>query len=419
VRRLPAYVWTLAALFGGIAAGGASPHAFTPVAVGTRTVLSWLVRGAPFLIVGALSPAFATLVRRQLAGRFLALVLTWFVVMSIAGGLIGLFAGAVVFRLPLHEPGSALGAEAHALWEVGFRGHASTGGLAVAASVAIGGMGAFADPVYALLRQVERGLVRVGALMGLLMAPLVLALGVMLGVEFGARVGMSHYGLMVLWSATLAAIWWLFYGALVLPLAGRVALHQQLVWEYVVPTALFAASTCSSLATIPVNMANLKRIGVREEVTDCVVPIGAIVHKGASAMQYMAYGPLIAGAIFGLRLDWLHLGVALPFVVIYSMAAPGVPGAMGLSLWTGVLYAALLGLDDPLRTTFVGTWVALTGGVPDMFRSSGNATADGFSAIVFSNNFDRLTATGARPPSSRGRADAVPGPDDRGASRRR
>jgi hypothetical protein len=404
VRRLPAYVWTLTALLGGIAAGGAAPHAFTPVAVGTRTVLSWLVRGAPFLIVGALSPALATLVRRQLAGRFLALVLTWFVVMSIAGGLLGLFAGALVFRLPIHEPGSALGAEVHALWEVGFRGHASTGGLAVAASVVIGGIGAFARPVYALLRQVERGVVRAGALMGLLMAPLVLALGVMLGVEFGARVGMSHYGLMVLWSATLAAIWWLFYGALVLPLAGRVVLHKQLVREYVVPTALFAASTCSSLATIPVNMANLKRI--------------AIVHKGASAMQYMAYGPLIAGAIFGLRLDWLHLGVALPFVVIYSMAAPGVPGAMGLSLWTGVLYAALLGLDDPLRTTFVGTWVALTGGVPDMFRSSGNATADGFSAIVFSNNFDRLTATGARPPSSRERVDAVPGPEDRGESRR-
>jgi Na+/H+-dicarboxylate symporter len=401
VRRLPAYAWTLTALLGGIASGGAWPHRLAPVAILTRTVLAWLVRIAPFLIVGALGPALATLVRRQLAGRFLALVLGWFVMMSTLAGLMGLVLGALVFGLPVHEPGTALGVEARALWNVGFRGRASMAALAVGVSLVIGGIGAFVDPIYALLRQIERGIARAGALMGLLLAPLVLALGVMLGVEFGARVGASHYGLMIAWAATLALVWWVFYGALVLPLAGRGADRRQIVREYFLPTALFAAGTCSSLATIPVNIANLKRVGVREEVTDCVVPIGAIVHKGASAMHYMAYGPLIAAAILGLRLDWLHLAVAWPFVVLYSMAAPGVPGAMGLSLWTGVLYAALLGLDDPARTTFVGTWVALTGGVPDMFRSAGNATADGLSAIVFSANFDRLTARGLAPPARR------------------
>jgi hypothetical protein len=55
-----------------------------------------------------------------------------------------------------------------------------------------------------------------------------------------------------------------------------------------------------------------------------------------------------------------------------------------------VLTASVLGLEDPVRTTFIGTWVALTGGIPDMFRSSGNATADGMSAIIFSNNFERF-----------------------------
>jgi len=203
---------------------------------------------------------------------------------------------------------------------------------------------------------------------------------------------------MVVWSALLAIIWSLFYIGLVLPLA-HVGDRRRLLRDYFLPTALFAAGTCSSLATIPVNMANLKRCGVRDEVVDFVVPIGAIMHKGASAMQYMAYGPLIAGYLFGLPLDWLHLVLVWPFVVLYTMAAPGIPGAMGLSLWTGVLYASLLGLDDPLRTTFIGTWVALTGGVPDMFRSSGNATADGWSAVVFSTNFERLAARGAAVPT--------------------
>jgi Na+/H+-dicarboxylate symporter len=187
----------------------------------------------------------------------------------------------------------------------------------------------------------------------------------------------------------MAIVWWLLYVALILPRVGHVRDPVRLAKEYYMPTALFAAGTCSSLVTIPVNVASLKQYGVRDEVADLVVPMGAIMHKGASAMQYMAYGPLIAGSVFGITLDWLHLLMVWPVVVLYSMAAPGIPGAMGLSLWTGVLFASLLGLDDPLRTSFVGTWVALTGGVPDMFRSSGNATADGFSAIVFNNNFEK------------------------------
>lgn len=392
MRKAPAYLWTTIALLIGIAAGGTLPYALAPVATGTRAVLSFVVRVTPLLVVGALGPAIATLVRRRLAGRFVALVLGWFVLMSTVGSFLGLAMGAVAFHLPFLAPRGSLAGGLRMLRDIGFGGGVSTAVLSIAASVVIGAIGARSDWVYATLRGVERGIARAGASIGMAMAPLILALGIMLGVEFGARLGMSHYGIVIVWSAAMAIVWWLFYVALILPRVGHVRDPVRLVNQYYLPTALFAAGTCSSLATIPVNLASLKRYGVRGEVADFVVPMGAIMHKGASAMQYMAYGPLIAGSVFGITLDWLHLLLVWPVVVLYSMAAPGIPGAMGLSLWTGVLFASLLGLDDPVRTTFVGTWVALTGGVPDMFRSSGNATADGFSAIVFSNNFEKYFA---------------------------
>jgi Na+/H+-dicarboxylate symporter len=197
---------------------------------------------------------------------------------------------------------------------------------------------------------------------------------------------------MIFYSAGMAVIWWLLYVLILLPLMGGVRDLRHLMKEYYWPTALFAAGTCSSLATIPVNIANVKKYGARSEVADFVVPVGAVVHKGASAMQYMAYGPLIAGHVFGLEIGWAHMLVVWPFIVVYTMAAPGVPGAMGLGLWTGVLFASLLRLEDPLRTTFIGTWVALAGGIPDMFRTSGNSTADGFAAIIFSNRFEKYFA---------------------------
>jgi Na+/H+-dicarboxylate symporter len=389
VRQIPAYVWGFLALLSGIAAGGMMPDALTPVAEATRSLLGVFVRLAPLLIVGALSPAIATLIRRGLAGKFVAAVLVWFVLASVVGSMLGMIVAAITFRLPFEPSAVAVGSATGMLGALGAGGKASGAVIAIATAVVVGIVGVKVDAIYGFLKQVEHGIARAGSWIGLATAPLVFALGIMMGVNFGARLGMSHYGLMILYSGAMAVIWWLLYWLLLLPLLGHVRDRARLLKEYYLPTALFAAGTCSSLATIPVNIANVKRYGVRPEVADFVVPIGAIVHKGASAMQYMAYGPLIAGYVFGVEISWAHLLAVWPIIVLYTMAAPGVPGAMGLALWTAVLFASLLELQDPLRATFVGTWVALAGGIPDMFRTSGNSTADGFAAIIFDRNFEK------------------------------
>lgn len=391
LKKIPSYVWGFTALIAGIVTGGFFPKAMSPVADGTRWVLSIVVLFAPALIVGALSPAIATLIRRGMAGKFVAAVLAWFVFATILGSLLGMVVAAVVFRLPL-TPGGAAFSDAAALMSGLRAGKASLAVIAVALSVVIGILGVRFDSIYAALGRIERSIARVGSSIGIALVPLVLALGIMIGVSFGARIGMGHYALMIFYSAGMAVIWWLLYVLILLPLIGGVRDLRHLMKEYYWPTALFAAGTCSSLATIPVNIANVKKYGARTEVADFVVPVGAVVHKGASAMQYMAYGPLIAGHVFGLEIGWAHMLVVWPFIVVYTMAAPGVPGAMGLGLWTGVLFASLLRLEDPLRTTFIGTWVALAGGIPDMFRTSGNSTADGFAAIIFSNRFEKYFA---------------------------
>jgi Na+/H+-dicarboxylate symporter len=382
-------VWGFLVLLAGISAGGLFPEALKPVGDGTRSVLAVIVRIAPFLIVGALAPSIATLVRRGLAGKFVAAVLGWFVLASVVGSVLGMIIAALIFHLPFTLGGATVANASGMLGELRAGGGTSAAVIALVASLVIGLLGVKIEPLYAVLSRVQRGIAHAGTWIGIAIVPLILALGIMLGVTFGARLGMSHYGFMIAYAAGMAVVWWLLFWVLVLPTVGRVRDRIRLLREYYLPTALFAAGTSSTLATIPVNIANLKTYGVREEIADFVIPIGAVVHKGASAMQYMAYGPLIAGYVFGLDIGWSHLLVVWPFIVIYTMAAPGVPGAMGLGLWTGVLFASMLGLEEPLRATFVGTWVALVGGIPDMFRTSGNATADGFAAIIFSNNFDK------------------------------
>jgi Na+/H+-dicarboxylate symporter len=160
--------------------------------------------------------------------------------------------------------------------------------------------------------------------------------------------------------------------------------------DYYVPTAIFAAGTTSSLATLPVNLANAKRVGVRDEVADFVIPFGAVANLDASALAYIAYAPFVVSHIFGLELSWMMLLAAWPAVVLFTIAAPGLPAGMGTGLWTATLFANMLGLDGPAQGDFIATWIALSGGLPDMFRTATNCTSDGFTAIIFDARFEQF-----------------------------
>jgi Na+/H+-dicarboxylate symporter len=391
--KIRSYVWAFFALIVGVTAGGLLPDLLSPVAKGARAFIEFIVLLVPLLVFAALSPAVATLIRRGLAGRFVGAVIGWFFLTSILAGLLGILVASLLFDIPFSS--KAGNAVDQAIATV--RGLRSNGGvsgplLAILAAVVVGLVGVKVDRLYVVLHRIELGVARLGSTIGYVMVPLILAFGIMIGVTFGARLGMSHYGAMIAYTAFMSLIWWLFYVFVLLRFLGGVRSPGRLLKLYYIPTALFAAGTCSSLATIPVNLNGLQRYGTRKEVADFVIPIGAVVNMDAGAMQFIGYAPFVAGYLFGLDVSWSLMLIAWPFVVLYTLASPGVPGAMGAALWSSVLFASLLGLEDPLRATFVGTWVALAGGLPDMFRTATNATADGFTTVIFSHNFDKYFA---------------------------
>ena len=144
-----------------------------------------------------------------------------------------------------------------------------------------------------------------------------------------------------------------------------------------------------SLATLPVNLANTKKYGVRDEVADFVVPFGAIANMNASALMYVAYAPFVITHVFGMEISWVVMLMAAPALVLFTIAAPGLPVGIGTAIWTATLFASMLGLEEPMKSNFIVTWLALSGGLPDMFRTATNCTGDGFTAIAFDHFFDR------------------------------
>jgi Na+/H+-dicarboxylate symporter len=267
--------------------------------------------------------------------------------------------------------------------------------LAIVAAVLVGAAAAWVDPLYRLFSKLERGTAGLGDKVGYVMVPMVLLFGISLGVRFGARLGVGHYFRMTLYTAILCFAWFAFYLFVILGYLARQPLKKVLT-AYTIPTAIFAAGTCSSLATLPVNLANTKRYGVRDEVADFVVPFGAIANMNASALMYVAYAPFVITHVFGMELSWVMMLMAAPALILFTVAAPGLPVGIGTALWTATLFASMLGLEEPTKSNFVVTWLALSGGLPDMFRTAGNCTGDGFTAIVFEHYFDRFFSNSCR-----------------------
>ena len=370
----------LVVLVTGITLGGMFPGVLRPVSGAVIVLIRWVIRLVPILIFAALSPAIAGLVRRGRAGRLAASVVGWYLLTSVVAGLFGLIVSSLLFDVPLRGGPDAGWAEARRMLASLGQGGASIPLMAIVGAVATGFVGARWDPLYRRLAAVEARIGAAGPRVGLVLIPFVFLLGISVGVRFGARLGVTNYLLMTGYTALLCFAWWMFYVFFVLRILAKQPVGRVLK-TYYLPTAVFAAGTSSSLITLPVNLTNVKRYGVSDEVADFVLPFGAVMNLDASALAYVAYAPFVLSHVFGVPVSWTLLLAAWPAVVLFTIAAPGLPAGMGTSLWSATLFASMLGLGEPLQSEFVATWIALSSGVPDMLRTATNCTGDGFTAI--------------------------------------
>lgn len=146
------------------------------------------------------------------------------------------------------------------------------------------------------------------------------------------------------------------------------------VKEYL-QTILFAVATCSSVATIPLNLKTAKRLGAAEDVADFVIPFGAVINMDGTAI-YEAVAAIFAAQVFGINLSITQQIMIMLSAVLASIGTAGVPGS-GLIMLTVVLNAAGLPLEA----------VGLLAGV-DRFLNMGrmipNIFGDGATSMVVS-----------------------------------
>ena len=96
-------------------------------------------------------------------------------------------------------------------------------------------------------------------------------------------------------------------------------------WKTAAPPTLTALGTCSSAATLPVNMMQAKELDIPPDIADLVVPLGANLHKdGACVIQILKIAVLCS--VFGINYATpRNLFMSVVVAVIASVVMGGIP----------------------------------------------------------------------------------------------
>ena len=169
--------------------------------------------------------------------------------------------------------------------------------------------------------------------------------------------------------------------------------YMVLVWMYtgrtpaffingIAPAQLLAFSTSSSAATLPVTMERTEEhLGVSEEVTSFVLPIGATINMDGTSL-YQAVAAVFIAQAFGLDLSFATQVGIIATATLASIGSAAVPGA-GMVMLVIVLaqagipeagLALIFAVDRPL----------------DMCRTTVNVSGDAAVSMVVAKSVGKL-----------------------------
>lgn len=142
----------------------------------------------------------------------------------------------------------------------------------------------------------------------------------------------------------------------------------------IAPAQLLAFSTSSSAATLPVTMECAKEnLGVQEEVSSFVLPLGATINLDGTAL-YQAVAAVFIAQVLGMDLNFVDQLTIVLTATLASIGAAPVPGA-GIIMLVIILEA--IGVPSAAVALILGVDRIL-----DMVRTATNVTGDVTVAVL-------------------------------------
>ena len=141
--------------------------------------------------------------------------------------------------------------------------------------------------------------------------------------SFGASIAIGYLKTFVIYTLVAIAFYIIMYTIYAFIAGGKKGV--KVFWKNAIPSTLTALATCSSAASIPVNIEAAKKMNVPDDIAETTIPMGTSFHKDGSIIGSMfkimflvcLFGTQVstAGSLFGI------LGVAL----LANLLITGVP----------------------------------------------------------------------------------------------
>ncbi|KAB2902742.1 MAG: dicarboxylate/amino acid:cation symporter [Kofleriaceae bacterium] len=182
-------------------------------------------------------------------------------------------------------------------------------------------------------------------------------------VDTGDKLATAYLGVFAVYYAFGSAYFVVAFSAYAYA-AGRVRGLARF-WKHMLRPSLTAVGTCSSMATMPINLEAAPKMGVPAPVADVVVPIGAALHKDGSVIGGVLK-ILFAMSLFGYELTPGRLVMVVAVAILVGVVMGAIPsgGMIGELLILSVfgfpagvlpLLAVISVIIDPLATLLNAT----------------------------------------------------------------
>lgn len=188
---------------------------------------------------------------------------------------------------------------------------------------------------------------------------------------FGYEVLVKITYLVVLYVVVLAIVNYGVIGGSIALFSKKTTVKQFFKSMYKVQ--LFAFSTASSMATLPLNMATVeKELNVSKETTAFALPLGATINMNGNAAYY-AMAACFFAQMFGIELS---VGQYIAIIVTSTLGAVGQAGVPGPTL---LVVAVLMAANIPIAALPILFGVDR---IFDMLRTAVNITGDAACATI-------------------------------------
>lgn len=140
--------------------------------------------------------------------------------------------------------------------------------------------------------------------------------------SFGASIAVGYLKTFVVYTIVAIAFYFIVYTIYAFIAGGKKGVSA--FWKNAIPSTLTALATCSSAASIPVNVECAKKMGVPDDIAETTIPLGTSFHKDGS----------IIGSVFKIMFLVCLFGTSLA-------TAGDVLGIVGVALLANLLITAV------------------------------------------------------------------------------